>query len=57
MDADETRRALHGQALRWPDAPLEEGQYAQMLDEHGELVAVGVYTAATNGLRPRFVLA
>jgi tRNA pseudouridine55 synthase len=57
LDADETRRVLRGQALPWREAPLTEGQFTQMQDERGELVAVAVYDAASNALRPRVVLA
>ena len=55
LDADETRRVLHGQALPWRDAPLPAGQFVRLQDERGELVAIAVHDEGA--LRPRVVLA
>ena len=60
LTVDEARAARHGIALR-PDASLEDkyvgGQHVKMLDERGNLLAIGIYDDLTGKLRPRIVLA
>ena len=59
LTSDEARRARHGAAVpvrrraapQWPD-----GEYVRIRDEHGKLLAVGVYRAAPGHLRPRVLL-
>ena len=60
LTAEEARRTRHGMTLH-ASAELEakclNNQHVRMLDEHGRLLAVGIYDAPTGGLRPRVVLA
>ncbi len=57
LDAEETRRTLHGQFLPPRDALLNDGQFVGLQDDGGELIAIAVYDAASDTLRPRVVLA
>ncbi|HEX7997486.1 MAG TPA: tRNA pseudouridine(55) synthase TruB [Pyrinomonadaceae bacterium] len=56
----EARRAMQGVALRLPaaadEAKFEDGAYVRLQDERGSLIAVGVYEAQTQRLRPRVLL-
>jgi len=59
LTGDAVRRVRHGAAVRvdesqpqWADATL-----IKMHDEQGELIAVGIYEAASGQLRPRVMLA
>jgi tRNA pseudouridine55 synthase len=60
LTAEEARSTRHGMALRL-DASLAEkyrdGQHVKMLDERGNLLAIGIYDDLTGQLRPRIVLA
>jgi tRNA pseudouridine55 synthase len=63
LTAEDARAARHGMALRRAtsagrgEAKYLDGQHVRMLDEHGDLLAVGVYDVHTGSLRPRVVLA
>lgn len=56
LSSDEVRRVLHGQALRAPFGLADESPLALYADDTGELIAIGYYQAATDGVRPRVVL-
>jgi tRNA pseudouridine55 synthase len=59
LTADETRKTLHGVALRLrPETPSgwREDEPVRMRDTDGRLIAVGFYDAASGSLRPRVVL-
>jgi tRNA pseudouridine55 synthase len=59
LTAEESRRARHGAAVGGARAsrPLEDGEHVRVLDEAGELLAVGVYDAPGAKVRPRVMLA
>lgn len=57
LTADEARRARHGAAVRVAAAPeWMDGSLVRMRDEEGNLIAVGIYTAADRQLRTRVLL-
>jgi tRNA U55 pseudouridine synthase TruB len=59
LKGEESRRARHGAAVSPSRAArsLEDGEHVRVLDESGELLAVGVYDAASAKVRPRVMLA
>ena len=61
LTAEEARRTRHGMTLRASAGEFEakylNSQHVKMLDEHGRLLAVGIYDARSGGLHPRVVLA
>jgi hypothetical protein len=59
LTSEESRRARHGAAVSPPrDArSLEDGEHVRVLDESGELLAVGVYDAGVAKVKPRVMLA
>jgi tRNA pseudouridine55 synthase len=59
LTSEESRRARHGAAVspsRAARSP-EDGEHVRVLDESGELLAVGVYDAGVGKVRPRVMLA
>ncbi len=59
LTAEESRRARHGSAVGVARSSrlLEDGAHVRVLDEAGELLAVGVYDAGSEKVRPRVMLA
>ncbi|MCA1633299.1 MAG: tRNA pseudouridine(55) synthase TruB [Acidobacteria bacterium] len=59
LTAEEARRARHGAAVGAAGASREltDGEHVRVLDEAGELLAVGVYDAGAGMFRPRVMLA
>ena len=59
LTAEESRRARHGAAVNVARSSrlLEDGGHVRLLDEGGELLAVGVYDAGAGKVRPRVMLA
>lgn len=60
LTSEEARRVRHGAPVRVGAASaaqdLFEGAHVRMYDEEKNLLAVGVYAAATNQIRPRVLL-
>ncbi len=59
LTAEESRRARHGAAVGEVRAArtLQDGEHVRVLDESGELLAIGVYDAPGAKVRPRVMLA
>jgi tRNA pseudouridine55 synthase len=59
LTAEESRRARHGAAVGEVRAAriLQDGEHVRVLDEAGELLAIGVYDAPGAKVRPRVMLA
>ena len=59
LTAEESRRARHGAAVSASRVSrlLEDGEHVRVLDEAGELLAVGVYDAPGGKIRPRVMVA
>ncbi|HEY0006235.1 MAG TPA: tRNA pseudouridine(55) synthase TruB [Pyrinomonadaceae bacterium] len=60
LTGEDARRVRHGMALgagAFPDHDWQDGEPVRLFDEQGQLMAVGVYEAASERLRPRVVLA
>lgn len=56
LTADRVRRTLDGMSTRVPELDLEDRSDVRMLDEAGNLVAIGSFDVAENSVRPKIVL-
>lgn len=56
---EESRRARHGAAVSPSRAALDlqDGEHVSVIDESGELLAVGIYDAGVGKVKPRVMLA
>ncbi|MGA9994490.1 MAG: tRNA pseudouridine(55) synthase TruB [Pyrinomonadaceae bacterium] len=59
LTTEEARRARHGMGVNAPppEAARVDGERLRMLDERGELIAIGVYERESDQVQPRVVLA
>lgn len=55
LEDEDAMRVRHGATVRSDDRLLD-GEFVQMCDAHGELIAVGVYDLEQQAVRPRVVL-
>jgi tRNA pseudouridine55 synthase len=56
LTSEEARSARHGVGVRVQQASWVEGEQVRMLSEGAGLIAIGVYDAGTQTLRPRVVI-
>ena len=56
LNADRAAKTRSGLSTRISGAKFEDGEAVRMLDESGNLIAVGFYDAGENVIRPKVVL-
>ncbi|HYE65139.1 MAG TPA: tRNA pseudouridine(55) synthase TruB [Pyrinomonadaceae bacterium] len=57
LRVEEARRVCHGVAVHFDEVKWQDGERVRVLDERGNLIAIGIFDANQCELRPRIVLA